>query len=329
VELVIYVTPMKSLFEVLTFFLKLAIAAIAPLALLKNMDFLLALMAAVSTLIAVWPKWFLRRKGYTLPLYVDFMVALSLFLHNWGVHFAWYPNVPYFDRILHVYGTAVVGVISFFLIFSLNMVGKLRLGFWGHVILTGMLALALGAFWEIGEYAGDTLLHINAQHGNSDTMGDLILDAGAGFLAAIVVGWSLKFIPAYRVEEHFAPFIHFLERLFGHHKKKSQISNLNSQINPQLQIANYRQEENISGNDIWKEAPISAQEISSVAEMFGECDNKLPQSKNAGCCDFSQPDTNELVHSKNLGRPQFIATSADSGSHGTGKLARFIDTIRR
>jgi len=264
---------MKRFFEIITFLLKLAIAAIAPLALLKNMDFLLALMAAVSTLLAVWPKWFFRRKGYEYPLYLDFMVALSLFLHNWGVHFAWYPNVPYFDRILHVYGTSVVGIICFFLIFSLNMIGKLRLGFWGHVILTGMLSLSLGAFWEIGEFAADAFLRVNAQHGNLDTMGDLILDAAAGFAAAIIAGYSLKFIPAFKVEKHFEPFVNFLERVLGHHRRKSQISNLKSQTNPKLEISNSK-DELLKGQDIWKEVPISAQEITSVSEILPE--NPMP-----------------------------------------------------
>ena len=210
---------MKIFADIIIFALKVGIAAIAPMALIRNMDFLLALMAAISVIIAVWPRWFLRKKGYKMPLYVDFMIALALFIHNWACYWGWWGIIPNFDKIMHAYGSAVIGLVSFFLIFSLNMIGKLRLGLWGHIWMTAILTLAMGAFWEIGEYIIDGALRLNSQHGNNDTMTDLIFDAIAGFIVPVIAGVSLKFVPAHRIERHFSPFVHYLEWLFGHHRK--------------------------------------------------------------------------------------------------------------
>jgi hypothetical protein len=54
------------------------------------------------------------------------------------------------------------------------------------------LGLALGAAWELVEYACDSILGTNYSLGYSDTMGDLVADAVGAGVAAVLVSWRLS-----------------------------------------------------------------------------------------------------------------------------------------
>jgi hypothetical protein len=61
----------------------------------------------------------------------------------------------------------------------------------GVFLITVMLAVALGAIYELYEYAADHLLGSQLQHGNTDTITDLAADGAGGLLGgALMAIWA-------------------------------------------------------------------------------------------------------------------------------------------
>lgn len=61
-----------------------------------------------------------------------------------------------------------------------------------------MLTLALGAFWEIMEFASDQILATSYQHGLDDTMWDLITDLVGGGIIGVLGNIYVTQIPEER-----------------------------------------------------------------------------------------------------------------------------------
>jgi hypothetical protein len=63
----------------------------------------------------------------------------------------------------------------------------------GIFILTVALGVAIGAVWEIAEWASDAVLGSNLSEGNDDTVGDLVADTvGSCIGAGLLVLWTVK-----------------------------------------------------------------------------------------------------------------------------------------
>ena len=61
----------------------------------------------------------------------------------------------------------------------------------GLFFVTAALGLAVGALWEIVEWASDSTLGSDLQLGNEDTVTDLVSDAVGAFTgAALLVAWA-------------------------------------------------------------------------------------------------------------------------------------------
>ena len=55
-----------------------------------------------------------------------------------------------------------------------------------------MFTMAFGAFWEIFEFTMDTFFGTSLQHGNTDTMLDLIFDLLAAIIVAAIGNFYLR-----------------------------------------------------------------------------------------------------------------------------------------
>lgn len=175
----------------------------APSAIVLNgIRLLLAAEALVAAWNGVWPAAFVtlaalaltvlpgrlaRRVGLSLP--PSFLAAIALFVLATlylGEVYDFYNRFWWWDLVLHFGSAMGFGILGFLLIFMLFQGDRYAAPPWALGVLSFCVALAVGALWEIFEYAMDTLFGFNMmKSGLPDTMGDLIVDAVGAALAAL------------------------------------------------------------------------------------------------------------------------------------------------
>ncbi len=144
---------------------------------------------SVATLIAIGvslvPSIVERNYRIHLPFELDLLITLALFLHTFmGEWLMFYEKVWLWDKILHLYGTGVISLLAFMLVYSLHYTRKLRLTIPFIGFFTVIFAVAMGAMWEILEFWVDNVFAKQMQKGLADTMWDMIYDAVAGVITA-------------------------------------------------------------------------------------------------------------------------------------------------
>ena len=122
------------------------------------------------------------RMPYAFQILVLVFVFASLFL---GEVREFYLRFPWWDSLLHFGSGLLLGMLGFMLIYLMNEDERVHLrmmpGF--MALFAFCFALALGALWEVFEFAADELLGMQMQKpmfgdesGLTDTMWDLVLD---------------------------------------------------------------------------------------------------------------------------------------------------------
>ena len=134
------------------------------------------------------------------------VVALAIFLWKFplGIYFAanlftlsaaagsilkLYDKFPGYDRVVHFISGLLLGYIGVFLInriFARLHTESIPILV---VLFAGMFAFFGSGFWEIVEFLTDCVVHMDVQHGNTDTMGDIV----AGYLGGILYQFHLVF----------------------------------------------------------------------------------------------------------------------------------------
>lgn len=123
-----------------------------------------------------------------LPLQFQFAITLflyaSLFLGEVG---GYYQRFWWWDVVLHVGSAFAFGFTGFLILYVLYARRKLQASPFLISIFAFSFGLAIGAIWEIFEFAMDNAFGLNMQKsGLRDTMWDLIIDAiGAGTASTI------------------------------------------------------------------------------------------------------------------------------------------------
>ena len=149
------------------------------------------LMISVTTLVLTWlPITYSDRFSIKIPIRfataaIIFIFA-TLFLGEIG---DFYGRFWWWDVILHTGSAVAFGIIGFVLIFMLFEGDRFAAPPFAIAFLSFCVAMAIGAVWEIFEFAMDQLFGLNMQKsGLIDTMWDLIVDA-LGALTAAVTGY--------------------------------------------------------------------------------------------------------------------------------------------
>jgi len=131
-----------------------------------------------------------------LPRLYDLAVVLATSLQAWGEALELYDAISWFDNVVH-FGVPLLGAPVVYIICArLDVVPDPRdethaKHYAGMFLVTLALGLAIGAVWEMVEYASDAWLGSKLQLGNADTVGDLMADGlGALFGAALLVCWA-------------------------------------------------------------------------------------------------------------------------------------------
>ena len=173
-------------------------------------DYVLMLLQCLLGVAAILlPARLMRRWDVEIPrvmflLYIAFLYC-AIFL---GEVRSFYYSVPHWDTILHIFSGGMLGALGFSMIAVFNNTERIPMNLSPLfvAVFAFCFALALGAVWEIYEFAAVCLLATNMQKFSldngtvlvgqaalRDTMKDLIVDA-LGAVGASVIGYiSLKY----------------------------------------------------------------------------------------------------------------------------------------
>ena len=175
-----------SLTAGLSWFMKLLMVLLLPVELYKG-DYLFSILLVFSVGLSLIPSLVERSYRVTLPFELDLLITLSIFLNTFmGEGMNFYQRVRLYDKALHIYGSAVVGLLAFVVVYTMNYTRKVRLSLPLIGFFTITFAMAMGAVWEIMEFAVDSLFGKTTQNGLDDTMWDLVNDFVGGVITAAV-----------------------------------------------------------------------------------------------------------------------------------------------
>jgi len=149
---------------------------------------LLASFVAIGTFIITLLPFALQKKfKLSIPNFfiaaIVFFIAASLFF---GEESHFYYKFWWWDSMLHGFSAIGFGVLGFIIMVYLCQSSKLKASPFLISLFSFSFALAIGALWEIFEYAMDQTFGTNMQKsGLPDTMKDLIVDSLGGMIASI------------------------------------------------------------------------------------------------------------------------------------------------
>jgi len=122
-----------------------------------------------------------------LPLILDILITLALFLHIGGVLLQAYSTIPHYDTLTHFVSSFIIAFLSFVAIYILDEFWDgLRMDRYAIAFNVVIFTVALGVIWELAEWSSDLLLGTYEQWGYDDTIKDLFVDMIAGIVMALL-----------------------------------------------------------------------------------------------------------------------------------------------
>ncbi len=143
------------------------------------------------TVFAFMPTIVFRYTGLSLPVALEFLLFLSLFLHVGGGALGIYSMWGSWDIVTHFVSAFMLALVGITVVFLANEYWNFMVLTPARVVLVTMvIAMSLGFIWEGMEWTADKLFAIRAQDGAADTVLDLVMDAVGGLAAALLaVRW--------------------------------------------------------------------------------------------------------------------------------------------
>lgn len=146
----------------------------------------MSLLAYASTYV---PTFLERHYRVYLPIEFHLVVVgllyCSLFLGEVGQA---YDRFVWWDVMLHLSSGVVLGFVGFLILYEPYVQKKLKMSPSLIAFFSFCVALACGALWEIVEFTIDHIFGSDMQHGNTDTMKDLIVDT-LGAIGVAIAGY--------------------------------------------------------------------------------------------------------------------------------------------
>ncbi|HOI59399.1 MULTISPECIES: hypothetical protein [unclassified Methanoculleus] len=156
-------------------------------------EYFLGFSAGFAFLLTMAPTLMTRNLRLCLPWEVNLFVAVSLYLHVMGHVAGYYISLaPYYDKLTHLVSSATIALIAFFIVALADRRGEVRLTIPVAVVFILITTLAAGAAWEIYEFVADEVFDTGLQHGNTDTMVDLIMDLVGAAIVAVFAAIALS-----------------------------------------------------------------------------------------------------------------------------------------
>ena len=151
----------------------------------------LAFIALVTLGLSMAPIFVARWAEITVP--PSFMLAVVMFVGGTvflGEVFDFYNKFWWWDIVMHGGSAIAFGLTGFVLVFMMFQGDRYAAPPSAMALFAFCFAMAIGALWEIFEFAMDRGFGTNMQKsGLTDTMGDLIVDMG-GALVGAGVGYA-------------------------------------------------------------------------------------------------------------------------------------------
>ena len=181
-------------------------------------DYILMFIQCLLGLVVLsLPSMLQRKLHMTLPNFIYIMYYIFLYCAIiLGEVMNFYYVIPHWDVILHFFSGAMLGALGFILVSQLNDSEKIRVSLSPAFIalFAFCFALSCGAVWEIYEFLADGMLGLNMQKfitasgevltghvAIRDTMTDIMVDAAAALLIAVIGYARLKVDSLFGKEE--------------------------------------------------------------------------------------------------------------------------------
>jgi hypothetical protein len=151
--------------------------------------------AIVALFVTFIPALVRRDLGILLPVELNFLIVLALFLHVVGGFSGFYNNVPWWDHLTHIMSASLVAALGFSAVVTIDKyVDTIYLPrpFLMFFIVT--FSMAFGVLWELMEFANDQIAGTMLQYSLDDTMVDLIFDGFGGFFIASLGSYYLTHV---------------------------------------------------------------------------------------------------------------------------------------
>ena len=178
-------------------------------------DILNSFLISVIILLTLIPTFF--RKKYKIFIPTEFNIAIILFIFAalfLGEINDYYTKFWWWDIILHISSGLLFGIVGFFFVYLMNKGKKVNVNLnpFFIALFAWAFSMAIGSAWEIFEFVMDSFFSLNMQKsGLIDTMWDLIVNAGGGFIIS-----SLGFL--YLTKKVNSPTYKFIEKIIKRNK---------------------------------------------------------------------------------------------------------------
>jgi hypothetical protein len=170
----------------LSYFLKLLMIILLVISII-NIQFEWIFGCSLAIILSFIPTILKNNYKIHLPLILDILITLALFLHIGGVLLQAYNNIPYYDTITHFVSSFIIAFLSFVAIYILDEYWDgLTMDKHAIAFIVVILTMALGVIWEISEWASDVVFGTYEQWGYNDTIKDLFVDMIAGVVMALI-----------------------------------------------------------------------------------------------------------------------------------------------
>jgi uncharacterized membrane protein YjdF len=121
-----------------------------------------------------------------VPTFYSFLLVLSAIANAGGWMLDLFTRIAPYDELVHAVATMALTAVL-----CSAIVGPLRRDLTGHVVRFWLIivsfGLAIGAAWEIVEWAGYKMFAPLEMKGRADTLNDLLMDAIGSAIAALMV----------------------------------------------------------------------------------------------------------------------------------------------
>jgi hypothetical protein len=158
-------------------------------------------LALIALTILLIPRFFTRNRICVVPVDIEILFLIVVFFELIVADaYNFYSLVPYFDKLMHLLVSFVVGLVGMMIIYTFYALRKLQASTGVMFTLIVLITMGLGAGLEMGEYFYDQVLYpligtylpTGLTQGSmvasplADTMEDLFVDTLGGLLGAAI-----------------------------------------------------------------------------------------------------------------------------------------------
>lgn len=125
-----------------------------------------------------------------LPTLFDLLFVIAALLNAGGWAFRWYNTIGLYDEVAHGFTTFALTLALGYLAYG-RMLPSFQAQRLLFVLTIASFGIAIGALWEVAEWAADFLFASQVVESINDIMDDLIMDSIGAVLAGILSLWAL------------------------------------------------------------------------------------------------------------------------------------------